>query len=147
MKRFRGGLVFKAHRWYQSTLGSRVINEKKRRTRGAIGAGEALAAPCFGLSGLGSGLKIWSLGFGVWGLGIGVWGFGFGVWGLGFGVWCLGFEVWVEDLGFGGWNLGFEVWDLRVWVWVWGLGFGGYASSGLACKTSSIACVPSACKR
>ena len=30
-KRFRGGLVFKAHRWlYQSTLGSRVIMKKKK---------------------------------------------------------------------------------------------------------------------
>jgi len=28
MKRFRGGLVFKAHRWlYHSTLGSRVIQK------------------------------------------------------------------------------------------------------------------------
>ena len=31
MERFRGGLVFKAHRLlYQSTLGSRVINKKKK---------------------------------------------------------------------------------------------------------------------
>ena len=28
---YRGGLVFKAHRWlYHSTLGSRVINKKKK---------------------------------------------------------------------------------------------------------------------
>ena len=32
-KRFRGGLVFKAHRWlYHSTLGSRVIKKKRRRS-------------------------------------------------------------------------------------------------------------------
>ena len=31
VKRFRGGLVFKAHRWlYHSTLGSIVIKKKKR---------------------------------------------------------------------------------------------------------------------
>jgi len=31
VKRFRGGLVFKAHRWlYHSTLGSRVIKKKKK---------------------------------------------------------------------------------------------------------------------
>jgi len=34
MKRFRGGLVFKAHRWlYQSTLGSRVIKKKKKKKK------------------------------------------------------------------------------------------------------------------
>jgi len=32
VKRFRGGLVFKAHRsLYHSTLGSRVIKKKKKR--------------------------------------------------------------------------------------------------------------------
>ena len=32
-KRFRGGLVFKAHRFlYHSTLGSRVIKKKKKKT-------------------------------------------------------------------------------------------------------------------
>jgi len=31
VKRFRGGLIFKAHRWlYHSTLGSRVIKKKKK---------------------------------------------------------------------------------------------------------------------
>ena len=31
MKRFRGGLVIKAHRlWYHTTLGSRVIKKKRR---------------------------------------------------------------------------------------------------------------------
>ena len=34
MKRFRGGLVFKAHRLlYHSTLGLRVIKKKKRKVR------------------------------------------------------------------------------------------------------------------
>ena len=37
MKRFRGGLVFKAHRFvYHSTLGSRVI-KKKKKDRGGVG--------------------------------------------------------------------------------------------------------------
>jgi len=40
VKRFRGGLVFKAHRWlYHSTLGSGVIKkEKKSEPRGRKGA-------------------------------------------------------------------------------------------------------------
>jgi len=34
MQRFRGGLVFKAHRLlYHSTLGLRVIKKKKKKTR------------------------------------------------------------------------------------------------------------------
>jgi len=38
-KRFRGGLVFKAHRlFYHSTLGSRVIKKKKKRCRAGAGA-------------------------------------------------------------------------------------------------------------
>ena len=41
MKRFRGGLVFKAHRRvYHPTLGLRVI-KKKRRDSGSKGCGEA----------------------------------------------------------------------------------------------------------
>jgi len=49
-KRFRGGLVFKAHRrLYHSTPGSRVIKKKKRRnakgrTRSSATRGEAKAA-------------------------------------------------------------------------------------------------------
>ena len=36
VKRFRGGLVFKAHIWlYHSTLGSRVIKKKKKKCRSA----------------------------------------------------------------------------------------------------------------
>ena len=39
VKRFRGGLVFKAHRWlYHSTLGSRVIKKKNQAERGAVHA-------------------------------------------------------------------------------------------------------------
>jgi len=35
--RFRGGLVFKAHKLlYHSTLGLRVINKKKRRDGGVV---------------------------------------------------------------------------------------------------------------
>jgi len=42
VKRFRGGLVFKAHRWlYHSTLGSRVIKKKRR-----CGVPTALASAC-----------------------------------------------------------------------------------------------------
>ena len=34
VQRFRGDLVFEAHRlWYHSTLGSRVINKKKKKKR------------------------------------------------------------------------------------------------------------------
>jgi len=37
---FRGGLVFKAHRlWYHSTLGLRVINQKREEGRSWIGKG------------------------------------------------------------------------------------------------------------
>ena len=37
VKRFRGGLVFKAHRWlYHSTLGSRVIKKKRRLTEASL---------------------------------------------------------------------------------------------------------------
>ena len=46
VKRFRGGLVFKAHRLvYHSTLGLRVIKKKKTSSRGVVDAfGSALAA-------------------------------------------------------------------------------------------------------
>ena len=40
VKRFRGGLVFKAHRLlYHSTLGLRVIKKKKKKYEGFVGAG------------------------------------------------------------------------------------------------------------
>ena len=45
MKRFRGGLVSKAHRWsYHSTLGLRVIKKKKIWDLGDVGAAGAFAA-------------------------------------------------------------------------------------------------------
>jgi len=38
VKRFRGGLVFKAHRWlFHSTPGSRVIKQKKKERGHAVG--------------------------------------------------------------------------------------------------------------
>ena len=38
VKRFRGGLVCKAHRWlYPSTLGSRVIKKEKKFRRNWLG--------------------------------------------------------------------------------------------------------------
>ena len=41
VQRFRGGLEFKAHRRvYRSTLGLRVINLKKKQEGGRTGAGE-----------------------------------------------------------------------------------------------------------
>ena len=67
MKRFRGGLVFKAHRLlYRSTLGLRVIKKKK---------------------------KVQGLGFRVQGLGFRVLGLGFRVEGLGLRVKGVGLRV------------------------------------------------------
>ena len=55
VERFRGGLVFKAHKFsYHSTLGSRVIKKKRRE-------------------GLGFGDWVWGFEFMVWGLGLQVW--------------------------------------------------------------------------
>ena len=79
VKRFRGGLVFKAHRLlFDSTLGSRVITKKKRRR--TMPAGEASgklrdASP----SAPSSAIRVLGLGFEVWGFGFWVWGFGFWV--------------------------------------------------------------------
>ena len=45
VKRFRGGLVFKAHRLlYHSTLGSRVIKKKKKSTTCDETSGKELRA-------------------------------------------------------------------------------------------------------
>ena len=54
VKRFRGGLGFKAHRlFYHSTLGSRVIKKKKRREKeGAPSSDAAAEWPGPGLSSL-----------------------------------------------------------------------------------------------
>ena len=62
VKRFRGGLVFKAHRLlYHSTLGSRVLNKKKEvEGSGFRGSG-------FGFRVSGSGIRVPCLGDGVWG--------------------------------------------------------------------------------
>ena len=70
MQRFRGGLVFKAHRLLcHSTLGLRVIKKK--------------------------GWGFGSAGFGDWGFGVGVSGVGFR--GLRFGAWGLGVGVWGSE--------------------------------------------------
>ena len=77
VKRFRGGLVFKADRLlYHSTLGLRVIKKKK-----FLRCEPALR---FRLQGLGVG--VWDAGFRVQGSGFRVQGSGFGVWGAGCGV-------------------------------------------------------------
>jgi len=45
VQRFRGGLVFKAHRLlYHSTLGLRVIKKKRRRCRVEAAAAEVFAS-------------------------------------------------------------------------------------------------------
>ena len=91
MKRFRGGLVSKAHRLlYHSTLGLRVIKTWQ------LAPVKALNVPALAAAGLRGWL--WGLGFGFWGLGFGVWGLGFRVQGSGFRVWGLGFRVWGPGL-------------------------------------------------
>ena len=61
VKRFRGGLVFKAHRLlYHSTLGLRVTKKKKKKMDRS---GRTNRAAC------GSGSKGWGLDFGVEGSG------------------------------------------------------------------------------
>jgi len=48
VKRFQGGLVFKAHRlFYHSTLGLRVIKKKKRKGRGKGKVYEIERHDCF----------------------------------------------------------------------------------------------------
>jgi len=80
VKRFRGGLVFKAHRLvYHSTLGLTVIKKKKKVTRSANAHGTST-------SGRKSPLRVYGLWFRVWGLGFRVEGLGFRVLGLGFEV-------------------------------------------------------------
>ena len=89
-KRFRGGLVFKAHRWlYHSTLGS----EEEKVQQGAWPLhSEALtgAAP-FRVQG--SGFRVQGSGFRVQGSGFRVQGSGFRVQGSGFRVQGSGFRV------------------------------------------------------
>ena len=93
VKRFREGLVFKAHRrLYRPTLGSRVIKKKKS-------ALEQLHAPEILLC-----------------------DFGFEICVLCFVFWVLGFGLWVCDMGFGVWDVGCGVWVLEFGVWVLGIG-------------------------
>ena len=89
MKRFRGGLVFKAHRLlYHSTLGLSVIKKTKKR-KGTSGSSQH-AYLC-----LASGLRpepasdLSGRLFGFWILGVGVEGLGFRMCGLWFVVWGL----------------------------------------------------------
>ena len=84
MKRFRGGLVFQAHRRvYHSTLGWRVIQKKK----GPVGADsnhDLLSVPQNLVKGLEC--RVQSFAFRVWALGCGVEVLGFRVWKIGFRV-------------------------------------------------------------
>ena len=97
MKRFRGGLVFKAHRlFYRSTLGSGLMTKRRdergggvlrrRARRGASLMPTSKTPPgAFRFGGWvwGSGFGSWEAGFGVWDLWVGAGGLGFGVLGLG----------------------------------------------------------------
>ena len=95
VRRFQGGLVFKADRLlYHSTLGSRVTKKKgeeqeeapESRAEYLEGDPQPVGPARLGVGRLGFG--VWGLGFGVLGLVVlvGFWGLGFGVWGVGFGV-------------------------------------------------------------
>ena len=89
MQRFRGGLVFKAHRLCV-TLNTRLERnkeeEKARPDRSSEKPplfGATKLSFCTGKEGVLPGCGVWGVGFEVWGLGFGVCGLGFGVWGLG----------------------------------------------------------------
>jgi len=82
VERFRGGLVFKAHRFmYHSTLGSRVIKKKKkvwwyqglrgRRTAPKTPPSRDSQCTCFRVWGHGCGVQGQGSGFKFWGLGVG----------------------------------------------------------------------------
>ena len=93
--RFRGGLVFKAHRLlYHSTLGSRVIKKKKKRREGSGWGRCRVKGLGFRVQGLGSltpRLRFWvqDLGSRVVGRAVDGAGAGLRVQGLGFRVWGL----------------------------------------------------------
>jgi len=77
VKRFRGGLVFKAHRWLNhSTLGSRVI--KKKEGVGCTGKTTSLASALdMFMAILATCKRVQGSGFRDYGVGgLGVWGFG-----------------------------------------------------------------------
>ena len=117
VKRFRGGLVFKAHRWlYHSTLGSRVIKkkEKKRQLSPLRRVPFSGTVQGSGFRVRGSGFRVQVSGFGVRGSGLRVQGSGFRVQGSGFRVRDLTFRVQgsefgVQGLEFGGWDYGLRV--------------------------------------
>ena len=87
MQRFRGGLVFKAHRLSVS-LNSRLESKEEETTK-VSGLGYRVQGFGFRVSSLGS--RVWGSEFG--GLGFRVQRFGFRVWGLGSGVCGLGMRV------------------------------------------------------
>jgi len=75
VQRFRGGLVFKAHRLlYHSTLGLRVIKKKRRRALrvaasalGYVASGTEFRVPSFGYRVSGTEFRVSGVGFRVWG--------------------------------------------------------------------------------
>ena len=77
-KRFRGGLVFKAHRWlYHPILGSRLIKKKKQCRVPAPEAVEVSAEDTFPTTTMavdgdmpGPGFMVQGLGSEAWGLGV-----------------------------------------------------------------------------
>ena len=116
MKQFRGGLVFKAHRlWYHSTLGSRVIKEKKEEEGGRRTSKpspvELFLVFCSTTCPQAEGFRFRASSFGFWILGFGlrVSDFGFRISGLVFRVSGFGFEV--EDFGVGIPGFGLRVWE------------------------------------
>jgi len=129
MQRFRGGLVFKAHRLlYHSTLGLRVIKKKKKkglglcrwvvllvRSSGCRGSGVRDLGSGFQVSGSEfrvSGVRVLDCGFRVSGF-----GFRVGCWASVFGFRVFGF--WIPGSGFR--VSGFEVRAAGVGLWVKGI--------------------------
>ena len=95
MQQFRGGLVFKAHIYFNHPiLGLRVMKKKRRRSQ---------ERDLVLLRRTWSGFRVCGLRFGFRGLGLGIWDEGLGIRGLESGVRCLGsaFGVWVWGLWFG----------------------------------------------
>jgi len=143
VKRFRGGLVFKAHRLVYH-LGWRAI---KKRSRLRVEGLTTLPPPhtgsaCVTFSPSLTCLRGCCFGFGVWGLGFGVWGLAFresGKIGQGFEVEVLGlvFGVLASGLGLGfdnrdsgsrvrGWPRAFGLRVCFVWDWMWMVWVSGF---------------------